>query len=310
VRQWDANFGIGALERIVLATERRSRAMASHWCYSPGLQSLLVGETISELDPPGLNAMSLTLEQYEKLNPRCEIEHAGKRMIYATPNTGTKWRVETIYTKEPCTLEWIAGFETGDVLVDVGANVGMYTIWAAVTKGARVFAFEPESQNYALLNRNILFNNLQDRVKAYCVGLADKQGLTDLYMATVSAGDSCHSVGEALDYKHEPLPVVFRQGCVAFRLDDLVSCGVVPVPSHIKIDVDGIEPKVVAGARETISNPSVRSLLIEVNKNLLDHCAMVRDLGDLGFRYDPAQVDRAVRKDGQFKGVAEYVFKR
>jgi len=254
--------------------------------------------------------MSLTLEQYEKLNPRCEIEHAGKRMIYATPNAGTKWRVETIYTKEPCTLEWIAGFEPGDILVDVGANVGMYTIWAAVTRGTRVFSFEPESQNYALLNRNILFNNLQDRVKAYCVGLSDKPGLTDLYMATVSAGDSCHCVGEAIDYKHEPLPVVFRQGCVAFRLDDLVSGGLVPVPTHIKIDVDGIEPKVVAGARVTIDNPSVRSLLIEVNLNLPDHRALVHDLNELGFRHDPAQVDRAMRRDGEFKGVAEHVFKR
>ena len=254
--------------------------------------------------------MSLTLEQYEKLNPRCEIEHAGTRMIFATPNTGTKWRVETIHTKEPCTLEWIAGFQPGNVLLDVGANVGMYTIWAAATKGTKVFAFEPKSQNYALLNRNILFNNLQHRVKAYCLGLSDKPGLTDLYMANVTAGNSCHCVGEAIDFKYDPLPTVFRQGCVAFRLDDLVATGLVPAPRHIKIDVDGIEPKVVAGARATLGDPSVRSLLIEVNTNLPDHRAMVRDLNDLGFRYDLKQVDRAMRKDGQFKGVAEHVFER
>lgn len=66
----------------------------------------------------------------------------------------------------------------------------------------------------------------------------------------------------------------------------------------------------VAGARMTISNPSVRSLLIEVNQNLPDHRAMVRDLNELGFRHDSAQVDRATRKDGQFKGAAEHVFKR
>jgi hypothetical protein len=51
---------------------------------------------------------NLTLEQYEKSNPRCEIEHAGTRMIFATPNSGPSG-VGTIYSKEPGTLAWIAG---------------------------------------------------------------------------------------------------------------------------------------------------------------------------------------------------------
>src|ERR1044071_5509253 len=110
--------------------------------------------------------MNLSLEQYEVLNPRCEIVHAGSMMTFITPSRLTRERVDSIYVKEPCTLEWIDSFAPGDVLVDVGANVGMYTIWAAATRKASVFAFEPEAQNYALLNRNILANNLQDRVKA------------------------------------------------------------------------------------------------------------------------------------------------
>jgi hypothetical protein len=118
-------------------------------------------------------------------------------MLFATPNTGTKWRVDTILEKEPCTLEWIAGFGGADILVDIGANVGMYTIWSAATKGVRVYAFEPEAQNYALLNRNIVLNNLQERVKAFCLGLSDKAGLTELYMAQVIAGGSCHAMGAA-----------------------------------------------------------------------------------------------------------------
>src|SRR5437870_3796564 len=98
--------------------------------------------------------MELTLDEYEKLSPRCEVEHAGVRMIFSTPSTFTLWRVQSIYEKEPWTLEWIAGFGEGDILLDCGANVGMYTIWAAATRRARVYAFEPEAQNYALLNRN------------------------------------------------------------------------------------------------------------------------------------------------------------
>jgi len=254
--------------------------------------------------------MNLTLEKYEMLSPRCEVEHAGTRMTFLTPNVFTKWRVDSIYTKEPCTLEWIASFEPDEILADIGANVGMYTIWAAATRSARVFAFEPEAQNYATLNRNILVNRLQHKVKAYCLGLTDKTGLTMLHMADLRIGASCHSVGEALDYQHKPLRTEFEQGCVSFRLDDLIASQAIPIPHHIKIDVDGFEPKVIAGARETIANPAVRSILVELNLNLADHKAMVPEIEAFGFRHDPEQVRRAARKDGPFKGLAEHVFRR
>src|SRR5436305_382256 len=102
----------------------------------------------------------LTLEQYEKLLPTSVVEHEGLKMRFSTPSVFTHWRVDSIRTKEPWTLEWIATFAPGDTLLDVGANVGMYTIWASVTRQARVFAFEPEAQNYALLNRNIQLNDV------------------------------------------------------------------------------------------------------------------------------------------------------
>lgn len=254
--------------------------------------------------------MSLTLEEYERLNPRCEITHNGISMVYATPSQMTRWRVETIHTKEPWTLEWIESFNPGEILVDCGANVGMYTIWAAATRRTRVYAFEPEAQNYALLNRNIQLNGLKDLVKAYCIGLSDADGLFDLHMADLRVGGSCHSVGEALDFEHKPLRTVFVQGCYASTLDAFVDSGAIPVPNHIKIDVDGFEPKVIAGALKTLARPEMKSLLIETNQNLDDHRKMVKDLNAMGFMHDPAQVARAERKQGTFKGVAEHVFRR
>jgi FkbM family methyltransferase len=252
----------------------------------------------------------LTLEQYEKIVPASTIEHDGVAMRFVTPSVLTSWRVTSLRTKEPWTLEWIAGFAPGDILLDCGANVGMYTIWAAMTRKARVYAFEPESQNYALLNRNILLNGLASSVTAYCVGLADKSGLSVLHMADMRVGGSCHSLGDAQDFAHRPLHAQFVQGSVAATLDELVASGALPVPNHIKIDVDGFEPRVIAGARHTLAQPAVRSLLIETNPHLDDHRAMVDELERAGFRYDAAQVARAARKEGPFTGVAEYVFKR
>src|SRR5262245_48959177 len=252
----------------------------------------------------------LTLEEYEKLNPRCEITHQGTRVVFATPTAFTKWRVDSLFEKEPITIQWIAELAPGEVLVDVGANVGMYSLWAAKTRGTRVYAFEPEAQNYALLNRNIALNGVGDQVTAYCLALSDRAGYSELHLSNLQLGGSCHSLGERVDFKHEPMTPAFSQGCIAARLDDLVAAGVVPMPARIKIDVDGFEPKVIAGARHVLEDPRVRSLLIETNQNLADHMRMIAELGVLGFRFDPAQVAAAERKEGTFKGVAEYVFKR
>jgi FkbM family methyltransferase len=252
----------------------------------------------------------LSLEDYEKLNPRCELAHGDVRIVYATPTVFTKWRVDSLFEKEPVTIDWIAGFQPGDVLVDVGANVGMYTVWAAKTRGARVFAFEPEAQNYALLNRNIALNGIESLARAYCLALSSEAGLSELHLSDMRIGGSCHSVGERVDFKHDPMTPAFSQGCVAARLDDLVFTGSVAPPRHIKIDVDGFEPKVIAGAARVLREQSVRSLLIEVNQNLADHMEMVEELASLGFSYDRSQVAAAERRSGIFKGVAEYVFRR
>ena len=142
------------------------------------------------------------------------------------------------------------------------------------------------------------------------MGLSDKSGLFDLHMADLRVGGSCHAVDEPLDAHLKPLKALFAQGCIAATLDELVAEGAVPVPNHIKIDVDGFEHKVIAGSRKTLADRMVRSLLIETNQNLEEHREMVLELNAMGFMHDAAQVKRAERKEGFFKGVAEHVFRR
>jgi FkbM family methyltransferase len=254
--------------------------------------------------------VTIDIDDYERLSPHYTIERDGVRVLFATPNRPTLWRVQTLFTKEPDTIDWIAGFAPDDVLVDIGANVGMYTIWAARTRGVRVWAFEPEAQNYALLNRNIHANGLDERVQAFCVALADAPGFGRLYLSDVFAGGSCHSFGTSLDHNNRPRSSSFAQGCVSATLDDMVAGGALPVPTHVKLDVDGIEPKVVAGAKRTLADPRVRSVLIEINTALDDHWEIVDTMLELGFNYSQAQVDAAQRREGAFKGVGNYVFRR
>ena len=238
------------------------------------------------------------------------IEYGDTDVHFATPNYATRWRVDTFFTKEPDTLEWIAGFGQGEVLVDVGANVGMYSIWAAVTRGARVFAFEPESQNYALLYQNIVRNALTRQVTGYCAALTDEQTFSLLYLSDFMAGGSIHTFGAEHDYKLERRPSATVQGSISTTLDHMVASGTVPVPHHIKIDVDGLEHKVIAGSRNVLADPKVKSVLVEINTNLAEHRALIPELEQFGFCYSKEQVQRSIRKEGPFVGTGNHVFQR
>ena len=252
----------------------------------------------------------MELAEYERLNPRCEISWEGKLVVYATPNRATRWRAETLFEKEPVTLRWMSELGPEAVLADIGANVGMYSVWAAKVGGARVWAFEPEAQNFALLNRNIQLNGLGERVRAYCVALSDRAGYSELHLSETAAGGSNHAYGEPLNFKLEAMQAAYVQGCAGTTLDELVGAGVLPQPSHIKIDVDGFEHKVIAGAARTLRDERLRSMIVEINRNLAAHRALVVEIGALGFRWDEAQVAAAERRDGPFQGLAEYLFVR
>lgn len=227
---------------------------------------------------------------------------------YVTVNHHTEWRVETLKTKEPATMAWLEGMSAGDILFDVGANVGMYTLWVAKNRGVNVYAFEAESQNYALLTQNIYINEISDKVKAYNMAVGDKVGPGELRLTEFMPGSSCHQLDSHLDWNGRPKEFAFNQACFTVSIDWLVDNGYMPQPTHIKIDIDGLEPLVVYGAIKTLRN--VESVLIEVNDNLPEHKAMVKLLGGLGFWYDQNQVNMAVRKSGTFTGVGEYVFRR
>jgi len=252
----------------------------------------------------------LTLEQYERYNPTATLVENGIDVLYCTPNLHTQWRADSLFTKEPETIDWIRSFAPGEILVDIGANVGMYSIWAAKTRDVRVFAFEPESQNYALLYRNIVANGLSSRVTGFCLALSDRRQYAELHLSMFLLGGSCHTFGEKLDYRLRPRESGVSQGSVSVTLDEMIADGAIEVPHHIKIDVDGFEHKVLAGARQTLQNTRLKSLLVEINTHLEQHLALVAMLQSLGFHYSPEQVASGMRKSGDFEGCANYVFRR
>jgi FkbM family methyltransferase len=150
---------------------------------------------------------------------------------------------------------WVGSFHSGDVLYDVGANTGALALRTASAHGGRVrvFAFEPASDTYAALVRNIELNGASAVVTPLHVGLLDVTALQPLHRASTGAGTALHAVGEALDYRRQPFTPVAVESILAFRLDDLVPLLGLPAPTRLKIDVDGFENKVLDGAARVLA---------------------------------------------------------
>lgn len=168
--------------------------------------------------------------------------------------------------KEPGTVHWIEEYiKKNEVLYDVGANTGPYSLIAAAN-GARVVAIEPHPQSYAKLCQNIVLNNFGETVVPLPIALAEKTELSVFNYHTMVEGSSGHALGEAVDSHGQAFAPVGSHELIAYTLDELIAAFALPAPNHIKIDVDGIESKVLAGAAHTLQNPSVRTVLIELEK--------------------------------------------
>lgn len=204
-----------------------------------------------------------------RINAVKKVEINGTPMIFDANEELHLLRAELIASKEPETIEWIDSFTAGTVLFDIGANIGVFSLYAALHRQCDVYAFEPEAKNYACLNKNILLNGLGRRVKALNVGLHDRTCIEFLQLHGLESGAALHALGEAVDWRKQRFAAKFEQAVLAFGLDDFIEQFGVPVPSHIKLDVDGNEDRIIRGGKRTFSNPAMKSLLIEINEN--DH---------------------------------------
>ncbi len=199
------------------------------------------------------------------------------------PGKLPEWRARTLLTKEPETLEWIDGFDEGDLLWDIGANVGVYTLYAAL-KGHRVCSFEPAPGNLYLLSRNLELNGLDSRVHAYGLAFGEHTGLDTFHMGETELGGALNTLGEAVDWLGRPLERSFRQAVLGFRIDDFLARFRPPFPHHVKIDVDGLEDRIVHGGAGMFRDARLKSVLVELDDGRQEHRNLVRTLEDWGFR--------------------------
>lgn len=194
----------------------------------------------------------------------------GKKVLFANvkgQKTYIKNRMDRMLSKEPETIKWINGFEKDSIFFDVGANIGIYTLYSAIIKGNKVHAFEPHAASYKNLLDSINLNKLKN-VQAHCVALSNQINLTSINVKNMHEGVADNKVGETGDYYH---------GCTEIHLDFLTGKKLLPYPEYIKVDVDGFEDRVLRGSWATIQK--CKSLLIEIDEKHIDYVSKICDLG-------------------------------
>ena len=197
------------------------------------------------------------------------------KFFYYTPSKLSYWRAISSPSKEPCTLDWIQSFSSSETFWDVGANVGVYTLYALKVAGCKVVAFEPQPSNFNLLIKNILLNDMQDTCIALPVPLHDTSSIAPLSMCNLSSGTALATFGnEQLDYTGAKSSNSLFFNTISLSPFQLLDIGL-PHPTHIKIDVDGNEHIILQSLKPYLHK--VKSVLLETNKSYSNQYSSILD---------------------------------
>lgn len=185
-----------------------------------------------------------------------------------------QFRHDTWESKEPETIEWIKSFSDSDVFYDVGANIGIYSLFfCSLYPNGYCYAFEPSNGNCSRLFENIKLNGFVN-ITPYNWAISNVIGRMLFEENNTEIGSSG---GQIRNILHE-------RGVFVAPIDTL--SGLLKFPNHIKIDIDGQEGTVIDGMICTISNPDVKSILVEFDTTNNDYLLHRERIIQCGFTTD------------------------
>lgn len=173
------------------------------------------------------------------------------------------------FHKEPDTIEWINSFDKNSCFIDIGSNIGVFSIYAAIKKKCLVYSFEPSLNANFIFLMNIAKNNLKNKVFLHPILLSNSTSLKK-FLETSIPNDSLDNLCgfnfmnsktnepkllEKLNHANYFVP--------SFKLDDFIFDKSI---DYIKIDVDGSELDVIKSGIKTIKQSSLKSIMIELDR--------------------------------------------
>jgi FkbM family methyltransferase len=170
------------------------------------------------------------------------------------------------------------GFELaiGSTVVDVGANIGLFSIFASLTPGVRIFAFEPHPENFQVLHENA--SSRAGDIRCFEAAIADSAGERILYEGMIPGGHKMESV----NLSGTPLNKALR--IKTQTLNDLMTIEGIDHIDFLKIDCEGAEGEILAAASlEDLSKINKIAMEFHDNASSLNHSQIMEKLIGAGF---------------------------
>jgi len=196
---------------------------------------------------------------------------SSKEIKFYCPSKIASFRVKTFFTKEPETIEWMNEYGSEkNCLYDIGANMGIYSIYYAKKFKSDVYAFEPSFRNLDLLARNIKLNLLEKQIFLIPNPISENFLFSEFFQLQAIAGLAGATFGDENiknsfiktkndDKKND----MISYKTLGLSIDNLIELNLIKPPNLIKIDVDGTELDVINGCKKTIQKVEKVSILIE-----------------------------------------------
>jgi FkbM family methyltransferase len=185
------------------------------------------------------------------------------KLTFNYSNYRTKYRATTAYSKEPQTIEWLKLFGNECEFYEVGANVGVFSIFFSSYFKNQSFAFEASIINCLEFWRNVSVNDLGDLITLVPIPLGEKCALGKLFLPGFDPGQSFVSF-----LATNPSPITSESlivyNSIALTLDSLFQNDIIgSKESLLKIDVDGNELEILRGSNLLLNSGKVKSIAVE-----------------------------------------------
>lgn len=186
----------------------------------------------------------------QSLNPLATLKFQNHKLKFRTGHGRLLWRVKSFYSEEKIMVEWLKTFSKKDIFLDIGANIGIYTIPAAVN-AKLVYACELDLLNTGILKENIYLNNLNQKIIILPFPALSNNTTSKIYYRDFSKGDALQSINKK-SLLNTNLGKSYSSISLGFSLDYIFKNLKLKYPTKVKIDVDGNEEEVFKGASNVI----------------------------------------------------------
>jgi len=240
----------------------------------------------------------------------------GEKICFNADTDLERYRVESILDKEPETIAWIKSWPKhngSEVFFDIGANIGIYSLFAAYThSNVHVYAFEPVANNYMALLKNESENNFEN-LHLFNLALSKDKKLTDIYLSDLRVGNSGAQIDSPVNDKGDTYKALRVEKVLSVSIDQLITEFNFPTPSYVKIDVDGHESDILNGMLTVLGDKTLKSVLVEFNGND-DFEFWKGKLSDFGMMVDNSFDDvpnhSGIRRQNKGSATRNYIFTR